>query len=359
MFRVKPHPEKPLIWWYENRSKINMSPTYQRRAGLWTRTKKALLIDSILNEYDIPKIYLADFTYANTTLNEARTAYAVIDGKQRLETFFDFFEGTLPLSREFVFNDNPSLDLARLTYFDLQESYPKVAERFERYLPSIMSVITDEKRKVDEMFVRLNSGLHITAAERRNAMPGPLPKLIRKLVLHPFFESRISFNTRRMQEYNTVAKILLIEVKGRFVDTKARNLDGLVKDNINKSLSQFEPHRKSISKVLDKMSAIFHENDSVLSSEGPIPVYYWFVKKTIANKQYIRAFLKEFSDDVKTNLEVSQNTPERADAELTTYYTMARTTNDQASLSGRYEILQKRFQAFVKRRKRIDVRRKL
>jgi hypothetical protein len=213
-----------------------------------------------------------------------------------------------------------------------------------------MSVVTDEEEKVDEMFVRLNSGLHITAAERRNAMPGPLPRIIRKLVLHPFFESKISFNTRRMQEYNTVAKILLIEFRGRFVDTKARNLDRLVKDNMDKKISAFEPMRKSIVNVLDEMSGIFHDKDPVLSTEGPIPLYYRFIKRTSANKRYIRAFLEEFSYDVKANLEVSQNTPARADAELTTYYTMARTTNDQASLSGRYEILQKRFRAYLRRR---------
>jgi hypothetical protein len=352
MFRVKPHPEKSLIWWYEQRSKINMSPTYQRRGNLWNKTKKALLIDSVLNEYDIPKIYLADFTYADTKLNEAKTPYAVIDGKQRLEAFFDFFEGNLRLDKDFVFNDDPSLDLKELSFFDLKESLPKVAQRFERYSPTVMSVLTDEEDRVDEMFVRLNSGLQVTAAERRNAMPGPVPKLIRKLVLHEVFTSKISFDTRRMQEYNAVAKILLIEFRGRFVDTKARNLDGFVKDNVTKNISVFDSTLKTINRVLDELTSLFKDRDSVLSTTGPIPLYYWFIKNTRTHKKYIRSFLEEFNVQVRSNLVISQDNPDKADGELTSYYTMARTTNDQGSLSGRYEILRKRFSTYMKRRKK-------
>lgn len=349
MFEVKPHPERPLIWWYENRSKINREPSYQRRGSLWSKTKKAELIDSVLNKYDIPKIYLADFTYANTNLNEAKTAYAVIDGKQRLEAFFDFFEGTLLLDREFIFNDDPDIDLKGLSYFNLKTHHPRIAQRFERYIPSIVSVISDEEEKVDEMFVRLNSGLQVTAAERRNAMRGPVPRLIRKLALHPFFKTKIAFNTKRMQEYNTVAKIILIESKGRFVDTKARNLDLLVKDNAKRENADFEPILESITVVLDRMTEIFRKNDSVLGTEGPVPLYYWFVRNTNMD-DHVRSFLKEFRQEVKLNLAVSQNNPDEADGELTAFYTMGRTTNDQGSLSGRYEILQRRFQSYLNRR---------
>lgn len=351
MFEVRPHPERPLIWWFDNRDKIDMSPSYQRRGSLWKRAKKAELIDSILNGYDIPKIYLADFTYAQTPLNEAKTSYAVIDGKQRLETFFEFFVGELALDKDFVLSDQPDLDLSGLSYIDLKTRYPKIAYRFEKFIPSVISVISDEEDRIDEMFVRLNSGLNVTGAERRNAMRGPIPKLIRKLTLHTFFRTRISFNTKRMQEYNTVAKILLIESKGRFVDTKAGNLDSFVKDTAQDDISAFEGIREAVSEVLDRMSKIFRENDPVLHTEGPVPLYYWFIKNVdVAKQHWVRDFLAEFTRDVKDNLAVSQNQPERADAELTTYYTMARTINDQASMSGRYDILKRRFEAFIERR---------
>ena len=37
---------------------INLSPEYQRNQGVWNDEKKALLIDSVLNGFDIPKLYL-------------------------------------------------------------------------------------------------------------------------------------------------------------------------------------------------------------------------------------------------------------------------------------------------------------
>jgi hypothetical protein len=352
MFRVKTHPEKPLIWWHEYKTKINMSPTYQRRGGLWSSAKKALLIDSVLNEYDIPKIYLADFTYADTSLNEAKTPYAVIDGKQRFEAFFDFFDGRLELRPEFKYYDEPDIDLGKLNYFDLKEKYPRIAQRFERYIPSIMSVITDEPAKVDEMFVRLNSGMNIKGAEKRNAMPGPIPELIRRIAAHPFFSTKISFNTLRMQEYNTAAKILLFEHKNRFVDTKARNLDSFVLDYMERPIEEFTADYEEVVETLDRMTTIFSDRDPVLGTEGPVPLYYWFVRHLPENSVKVREFLKEFKDDIKSNLAVSQETPRKADAELTTYYTMSRTTNDQGSLAGRYEILKKRYKSYLSKRQK-------
>lgn len=328
-----------------------MSPTYQRRGSLWSKQKKALLIDSVLNEYDIPKIYLADFTRANTSLNEARKSYAVIDGQQRLETFFEFFKSKVELADDFVFSSNPDFQLHNLKYKDLRRKFPTIAKKFEDYIPAVMSVITDEEEKVDEMFVRLNSGLQVNAAERRNAMPGPVPRLIRKLVAHPFFKTKISFNIRRMAEYNTAAKVLLIEYRGKFVDTKAGNLDRFVKENEKTPITEFTQSRQTIIGVLDDMAANFRDKDPLLSTTGPIPLYYWFFKNN-GNKRRIRAFLEVFVRQVRDNLELSREDPDKADAELTAYYTMGRTTNDQASLAGRYEILNRRFRAFLNQRRR-------
>jgi len=62
VFQILKLEPKPVIWWASQRSKIDMVPVYQRQGRLWSRGDKAFLIDSILNGYDIPKIYMADFT---------------------------------------------------------------------------------------------------------------------------------------------------------------------------------------------------------------------------------------------------------------------------------------------------------
>ena len=71
-FKITPFEIKTLSWWHNRRNTIDMNPPYQRRGGLWSQTDKAYLIDSILNGYDIPKIYVADFTWGSSALNKKK-----------------------------------------------------------------------------------------------------------------------------------------------------------------------------------------------------------------------------------------------------------------------------------------------
>ena len=114
MFQILKLEPKPLIWWASQRTKIDMNPDFQREGRLWSRADKAFLIDSILNGYDIPKIYMADFTVGVVSLNRKGLPYAIIDGKQRLEAIVDSFTGNLTLDDEFCFQPNPKLMLAGL-----------------------------------------------------------------------------------------------------------------------------------------------------------------------------------------------------------------------------------------------------
>jgi uncharacterized protein with ParB-like and HNH nuclease domain len=45
-----------VMFLFSEQSDIRLDPDYQRAGQVWTKEKKQLLIDSILNDYDIPKI---------------------------------------------------------------------------------------------------------------------------------------------------------------------------------------------------------------------------------------------------------------------------------------------------------------
>ena len=49
-FKIQAFENKTLSWWYNRRNSIDMNAPYQRRGGLWSKTDKAYLIDSILND---------------------------------------------------------------------------------------------------------------------------------------------------------------------------------------------------------------------------------------------------------------------------------------------------------------------
>jgi hypothetical protein len=180
-------------------------------------------------------------------------------------------------------------------------------------------------------------------------MEGIVPELIRRIVRHKFFIKKIRFDTVRMQDHNLAAKLLLIEHRGQFADTKADQLDALVEEGLRGTKKPFVQAERRVISVLNDMLTVFKDQDSLLGSAGHIPVYYWLVKHYPDDTVRIRNFLRQFLGKLKENQIIIQEEPKAGDPELSQYYTMGRTTNDQGSLRGRYEILEQRFKQFLKK----------
>ncbi|MGJ5150262.1 DUF262 domain-containing protein [Bradyrhizobium sp. HKCCYLR1023] len=323
-----------------------MDPPYQRRGHLWSSTDKAYLIDSIINGFDVPKLYVADFTYFDTDLNKKRLPYAIIDGKQRLEAIFDFFEGKVTLNEDFVLLENPSLKLGGLGYRDLSQNYPEVAEQFETYNPSVMSVITNDAALINELFVRLNRSKPLTGAEIRNAMAGPAPAITRQMAKHQFFTDYIAFQTQRGQDLNAAMKLLLFEFEGKPQETKKSTLDNFVKTS-SRHPSKLEVAARRAYSALDDLTNVFLPRDKLLASSGLLPVYYWFLHG-LKSREYpfVRDFLVRFEEARKENRRKSEGgfSRKEIDSDLLEYDQLNRNTNDLVSHSRRIEILHSKFE---------------
>lgn len=72
----------------KDKSYIDISPGYQRRAR-WDRKKKSLLIESFLMNVPIPPIFLFEKDY---------NQYEIMDGRQRLEAISEFLENDYSLA---------------------------------------------------------------------------------------------------------------------------------------------------------------------------------------------------------------------------------------------------------------------
>ncbi len=338
--RIAPHSTKTLIWWFNHRDEIDFSPPYQRRGRLWSQDDKSYLIDSIINGFDVPKLYLADFQFGQSDLNTSRLPYAIIDGKQRLEATFDFFENKLALNRDFVFRKDPSLNLGRLSLKDLRKSYPLVAEEFENGSLDIMSVFAEDEADINEIFVRLNKSKPLTGAEIRNAVVGPVSELIRALSGHEFFLDVIRFKTARGADLNAVAKVVLFEYLGRPTTTKKSVLDQFAKEE-DVDRERLELAGRRTIDTLSLLTEIFIPRDPLLSSAGILPVYYWFVRELADPQKYaLREFLIHFEETRKANRQLQKEHGERAlNRDLARFDTLNRSTNDQQSHTGRIHIL--------------------
>ncbi|HEX4006246.1 MAG TPA: DUF262 domain-containing protein [Acidobacteriaceae bacterium] len=345
-FRVEQMDARTLTWWAARRSKIDMDPPYQRRGRLWSATDKAFLIDSILNEYDVPKVYMADFTWGETRLNRKKLQYAIIDGKQRLEAIFDFLDGKVVLNRDFIFLEEPNLRLGGLSYQDLKKSYPQVAELFDQFNLVVMRVIASGEGPITELFVRLNRSKPLTGAEIRNAMSGPAPELFRQIAKHEFFKQNVAFTSARGQDLNAAAKIVYFEYSSGLKETKKSSLDQFAKVSA-KHRKALELAGRKVLDVLDDMSEIFLPNDSLLRSAGVFPVYYWFVRsRALKDFPYVREFLVRFEETRKENRSRDEDDPE-LDSQLLTYDRLNRSTDDERSHLGRFEALTQKFKSFL------------
>ena len=347
MFEVTSFDARTVSWWYDQLDNIDMDPPYQRRGQLWSVRDRAFLIDSILNGYDVPKIYIADFSFGRTSLSKSGLQYAVIDGKQRLGAIFDFLSSKLPLASDFEWSQNPTLRLGGLSYKDLSLNHPKIASRFANFNLSVMRVITDDEAKINELFVRLNRSKPLTGAELRNAMGGVVPELIRDLCLHPFFAQRIRFSTTRRQDQNAAAKLLLLEFRGAPVGTQKPNIDRFVQEGIqaHASVNEFVRAAERCKTVLTRMVGVFGMTDPLLASAGPLPVLYWFIRDVPPRfDPLIRPFLVQFAAARRKNQKLSKGaTGVIIDAELALYDQLDRSTNNQGSIEGRVDILRRRF----------------
>ena len=87
-----------------------------------------------------------------------------------------------------------------------------------------------------------------------------------------------------------------------------------------------------------------------MRSQGPLTVYYRFVKKHASQKKAIREFLVDFEAERRDNRKRASTQPPAGDVdvELLTYDYLSRSPNDQTSCQRRYAILESRLIRFLK-----------
>ena len=339
MFSVRPFEARTLSWWSDERKNLDLAPPYQRRGRIWSTSEKAFLIDSILNGYDIPKIYIADFTYFASTLNAGKRLYAVIDGRQRFEAFFDFFDDRVPLADSFILIEDPTIVLARLTYSELKARHPRVASKFENFNLSVMSVITDDEARINDLFVRLNSSKPLTGAEVRNAMAGDVPRLIRQITEHLFFSQKVAFNVSRRQDQNAAAKLLLLEYRGALVDTKKFNLDRFVSEALLSESTSIGAAADRVTRILDRIAPLFRDRDPALKLATGLPVYYWYFRNNPTSGDTVEC-IRLFEEARRRNKKAaSTGSSESVDELLQAYDYFNRSPDDATSHERRYQIL--------------------
>lgn len=333
--------ESSVLYLYSIKSEIKLNPDYQRVGEIWTTDKRQLLIDSLFNGFDIPKIYLheLDRTKAKTDQH-----YAVIDGRQRLETIWGFIDGKFALSEGFEYLKNPKIKMTGLTYREVANTYPLIKAKFDALSLSVFVVRTDDIDLIEEMFSRLNEAVPLNAAEKRNAFGGPLPKIIRNLASHELFADRVAIPNKRYQHRDIAAKLLYLIHFDEILDTKKIYLDEFVKKNKTSKESVFTKSIRRANKTMDVMFDVFSEKDKLLRSPGMLVLYFLLFKEAIdtgETKKITRSALQRFEQARIHNREVAEENITGAKYELLEFDRLVQTPNDAFAMRERLKILKK------------------
>ncbi len=213
---TKPWPLKSI---HGIRARINTNPDFQRPA-VWGRAQKQLLIDSILRDYDIPKLYW------RKTGSKPDT-YDVVDGQQRLRAVWEYFDGIFKLPK----NSDPieDNDVASVGYDDLSDD---LRLKLDVYPLDIIVLEGIEEDEVREMFLRLQNGTTLKAQEKRNAYPGQMRDFVKSLVDHSFF-TKVGFKNSRYNHDLVAAQMVCLELAGGPINIKNADLNRMYRDYTN------------------------------------------------------------------------------------------------------------------------------
>lgn len=339
--KVNPIPDNTVILTYLDRDNINLDPEYQRQSDVWSLEKKQLLIDSVINRFDIPKFYLHEYEKP-TTIDGKIYKYALIDGKQRLTAIWAFINNEFPLSDDIEYLQEPTKDLRGLTYSELSKEHPRISAYFDGRPLSLMGVRTDDIELIEEMFSRLNEAMPLNAPEKRNAFGGPIPPIIRNMVKDKFFTNNLPFSNKRYRHLDLACKFLYLSDSGDAEDTKKIYLDLFVKYFKESKLTKKANELKEMSKqITEAMAKVFTKNDSLLKNVGLIVVYYLLFQNAIKlGKTSIitRAKFNKFEEERRRNREIAQEDIANADYLLLRFEELTNSPNDKFAIKYKYDV---------------------
>src|SRR6266446_5338501 len=229
--------------------RIDLDADYQREK-IWSRKQQLELIDSIVQNIDIPKMYLAK-VQGNENFD-----FECIDGKQRMATLLSFFKpeaGQPPLTVR-IAGQNYS-------YKDLQEDLPQLAEKIDDYkLTFVIYEDHGDEEFLREIFRRLQLGVRLNSGELLKTHTGTIRDFIYKeMGKNAPFLRRTNLSEKRFSRQFTLAQICINSFSRKntkeFVRARYADLEDFFKDNSD--LSPKDENLQRIKKVLDLMDKRF------------------------------------------------------------------------------------------------------
>ena len=276
---------------------IDLNTEYQRDPNVWTVTDKKLLINSILREVDIPKIYLASFVVETDEKEEER--YECIDGKQRITALIEFYDEKYKIDWDDAFEENWRDDLktSGKKFSDLSHTE---LDKLKSYQLSVVVIPEPSDEDISLLFTRVNLGEPLNGAEKLKAKRG----YIRDVVFEengtrdyitigengPFI-GKVNLKNYRFSREVVVAQMLINSIKFKkesLSDNPKWDFNRARWENLAKFFDRHKERKeqdvekiKEIYQILEKIEETFGNDIKKLRKRGEILSCYLFSEKLI------------------------------------------------------------------------------
>jgi hypothetical protein len=183
---------------------ISPRPEFQRKL-VWSNQHKSAFIDSVLNGYPLPEIFLTEIQVDIAT---GERAEMLVDGQQRLTTLFEYVTNNKDLKLTSGMPHFSDLDHEKKKNFLNQEIVVRMLK-------------TADFDNIREIFTRINSTKYaLNAMEINHARyDGVLKRFAQKTAESSFFERHYIFNSsdiRRMNDLRYTLELLITMMSGYF-----------------------------------------------------------------------------------------------------------------------------------------------
>jgi len=333
---------KSIIDLIEN-NVYDLKPDFQRDI-VWPIEKQQKLIDSIMRGWHIPPIHVVQ-------TDKNKNKFEVLDGKQRLNSIFNFYKDGFPFNATFL--PEPVFDnfteIHRKKFSQLSENYK---HKFLFAKIRILEVTDVKMYEATELFLRLNTGVNVSASEKRNCIYGPTKEFIREIINDHdklFCYNTLGFTNLRMAYQDVLDRIFFLERNG--------NLDNKPTTGALEKM-YFEPYLdvsasnnlKGNIISMEEVFADFFLKDNYKLTKSTMMSYYWLIRELKNNGNYNFIILRKFIDKFEEWRSIQREKYENNTEIHKKYYEFEAYLSegwlDPSSLKGRHEILTQYYSEF-------------
>ena len=276
------------------RGNIIFTHKLQRREGVWSKSAKSLLIDSLLRGYPVNPVY--------TVIDEKQ---AVIDGVQRLSTCYDYINDGFALSK-----DLEPIELDGQMYEITGKKFSKLDDPVKDELMSaqiqVYEITEYTDKEVRDMFSRLNGGKPLNSVQKMTPeMSDDLSNTIFDIISHPFFAKVLTPAQLKSSVDQSIALeiLMLSEINNEydFGSFSRKDKEKFIEYYNNKvNIDKI----KMVKQGLNKLDESFDENIKIPKTSVSFIVYtYYRCIKDKKNTAKLTDLVKQFLDNYDSNEE--------------------------------------------------------